>query len=208
MKNAKKMKKTKYIVLLLLTIVFYILLRTWKCYTLYDINGDSETYFENIHPENFDIPTPKIALHFGNVMYIKSNSTWFYIFSLNDFKTFKINSIKVIYDGKEKIFKYNISYNLDFENPNLHQKTPYMVGNNIIYGYKKTIIPPFMNFKYCWINFYDLFKWKHKKIGTEFDIRLIVDYSLDNEAFSQELNYKVKCEESYPVNLLQVILQH
>ena len=191
------------IIFFIVIFLFYILLQTRKCYVFYDINGVSKSYFTDSQLKELDKSNAILALAIGNVMYIKRNDVSFYIFSLKDFDAFKLHSIKVNYDEKEKIFNYNLLYDMNFENPNFEQKISYKVNNNIISGYKKSVIPPFMNFKYCWIDFYDLFKWKHNKIGNEFAVKLTVEYSLDSQEFRQELNYKVKCEESYPANLLQ-----
>ena len=206
MKFLRKILKIRYFVILLVILCSYMFLRTRKCYNFYDINGDTKTYFTVSQLKDLDKTDSILALAIGNAMYRKNNDVSFFIFSHQDNKSFKVNSIRVIYDGKEKEFSYNTLYNLNFENLNFKQKVSYNAGDKVFNGYKIAIIPPFMNFQYCWINFYDLFKWKYNKIGCEFDVKLIVNYALDNQQFIQELNYKVKCEESYPVNLLQGLL--
>lgn len=205
MNSFKHLLKVRYIIILTLLIIAYLLLRPRKCYDFYDINGDSTTYFTLPQLRELDKTDSILALAVGHVMYLKRNSISFFIFSLKDFNTFELKNITVMYDGKERTYDYNIVYDMNFENPNFEQIISYNVDNRIVHGYKKTIIPPFMNFKYCWINFYDLFKWKHNRIGNEFDVKLIVNYGLDNRQYNQELNYKVRCEKSYPDNLLKTI---
>ena len=182
-----------------------MLLRIQRCYIFNDINGDSTSFFTVPQLKELDKIDSILALAIVNVMNRKSNEIAFFVFSPNDFNTLQINSISVIYDGRKKTFDYNIIYNMDFDNPNFEQIVSYNIDNTIIQGYKKRVVPGFMNFEPCWINFYDLFKWKHHRIGDKFEVKLIVNYGLDNRQYNQELNYKVRCEKSYPDNLLKSI---
>ncbi len=208
MKSNSKYFKARYIILIIICVVCFILFRTRKVYEFCDTKGSSTTYFTDEQLKGLDKSDSILAIVPCDVMYIKRNSLSFDIFSLNDFKTFKIKTIKVVYDGREKIFKRNISYDLDFENPNFIETVQYNVEGKIINGYKKTIFAPFMNFKYCWVNFYDLFKWTHPKIGSEFPVKMVAEYSLDNREYVQEMEYIVKCEESYPSHLYKLFLRN
>jgi len=201
MKFSKYLIKLRYIFIVIIFICIYMLLRIQRCY----INGDSTNFFTVPQLKELDKIDSILALAIVNVMNRKSNEIAFFVFSPNDFNTLQINSISVIYDGRKKTFDYNIVYNMDFDNPNFEQIVSYNIDNTIIQGYKKRVVPGFMNFEPCWINFYDLFKWKHHRIGDKFEVKLIVNYGLDNRQYNQELNYRVRCEKSYPDNLLKSI---
>lgn len=205
MKFSKYLIKLRYIFIVIIFICIYMLLGIRRCYIFNDINGDSTSFFTVPQLKELDKTDSILALSIVNVMNRKSNEIAFFVFSPNDFNTLKINTINVIYDGRKKTFDYNIVYNMNFDNPNFEQIVSYNIDDIIIQGYKKMVIPGFMNFEPCWINFYDLFKWKHHRIGNEFEVKLIVNYGLDNRQYNQELNYKVRCEKSYPDNLLEII---
>ncbi len=57
---------------------------------------------------------------------------------------------------------------------------------------------------FCWVNFYNMFKWRHGKLNDKFPVKIICQYSLDEKNYTEEIDYIVECKEAYPSRLYRV----
>lgn len=132
----------------------------------------------------------------SNVMFIKSQSLVFTVFSKINFKTLKINKIEVIYDNQHKIFKKKNVYEVDDFNKNFVRMKTYNVGNIEYTGFEKLFFPTFNTKNFCWVNFYNMFKWRHGKLNDKFPVKIICQYSLDEKNYTEEIDYIVECKKT------------
>ena len=137
----------------------------------------------------------------SNVMFLKHQSLVFTVFSKTNFRILKIKEIEILYDNKHKIIKKKNVYEPDDSNNNMVIFKDYEVDGIIYTGVEKLIFPTFNTKNFCWVNFYDMFKWRHGKLNDKFPVKIICHYSLDDKDFTEEIDYIVECRESYPSHL-------
>lgn len=196
--NIRKLFRKKNIIIFTLVLILYILFHTRKQYVIHN-EGISDFPKSQL----YELEQTDAVLNIGQqaVFYVKKNPISFFVFSVEDFFTLTVNDIILRYDNKEKRIKCGKSYPTNTGNPNYEKYLTLDLNEKTIEGYYKFIDPDAFFDKNCfWINFYNLFKWRHWYIGAEFPITIIINYKLDDREYSQELNYTVTCEKDYPSN--------
>ena len=68
-------------------------------------------------------------------------------------------------------------------------------------GVEKLIFSDFNTKDFCWVNFYNMFKWRHGKLNDKFPVKIVCHYSLDEANYTEEIDYIVECKEAYPSRL-------
>ena len=197
MEKLKKFIREHKIFVFILIVIFYILFHIRK---FYFIHNDSIKNFPELHLNELTNTDSVLDIAQSRIAFFKNDRIKFYVFSTRKFKTLTINTIRIIYDGKEKIFDYNIKYNAELNNSDFEKKLSFEYEGKNIQGYYKFFDYDYLTNigKYCWINLYDLFKWKHGYLGAEFPVTIIVNYKLDDRKYTQELNYTITCEKDWP----------
>ena len=124
----------------------------------------------------------------------KKNEIGFIVFSTIPFSTFKLNKLELVYDNKVTDFTRKLE--LDWE----PSPVQYKFNENTIDGYELRFYGNYeKNYK---ASFYKIFKKGNFNFGDEFNVQLIVNYSLDSKKYSKKLDYVVECLEApqYPPN--------
>lgn len=119
----------------------------------------------------------------------KETTIWFDVFSTQKFDTITIKSLTVSFDKKNvKITKKFILK--DCEPKYVHYENKKNIGIYKMSYYGEAYM----------INFVRIFKSKRMRKGEEFDVKITVNYLLDDWEYTQDLNYVLKCaeEEQYP----------
>lgn len=202
--EVKKLIKKRYVFIMLMIILIYELFRVRKYYSFENNVYDQKNRFTIEQLMEMNENDAIIGLGFQDIIYLKKYRINICVFSQKNYHSLLIKDIDVIYDENKKTFNYNVLYNMNIDNPNYSEIVTYELDGKIIQGYKKYAVTYLYGENTCWINFYDIFKWKHRKIGDEFNIKLIIHYEVDGFPYTQELNYKVKCCESYPKRLSDI----
>lgn len=132
---------------------------------------------------------------------INSRKNWisFIVFSAIPFSTFRLNSLELIYDNKVTDITQNLE--LDWKDIAVQYKAvQYEFNKNTINGYELRFYGNYE--KNYQTNFYKIFKKGNFNFGDEFNVQLIVNYSLDSKKYSKKLDYVVECVEApqYPPN--------
>lgn len=143
----------------------------------------------------------------GNIMFVQTQYLGFRIFAKQYFKQVRISHIEILYDNKHKILKKKNVYEPDDSNKNTVFFKDYEVDGIIYTGVEKLIFATFNTKDSCKVNFYDMFKWRHGKLNDKFPVKIICHYSLDDEDFTEEIDYIVECRESYPSHLYKAFFE-
>lgn len=135
---------------------------------------------------------------------INSKKNWvhFTIFSTKPFYNFKLDSLKIIYNDKQK----DISKKLEVKEES--KSVQYDFNEKVINGYELWFFGNYeKNYK---VNFYKIFKKENYDFNDEFNVQFLVDYSLDERKYSKKLDYVVECVEApqYPPNWYMMLFPY
>lgn len=142
----------------------------------------------------------------GNVIFLKTQHLGFRIFAKQNFRQVRINQLEILYDNKHRILKKHNVYEPDDSNKNRVIFKNYEVDGINYSGVEKLIFSDFNTKDFCWVNFYNMFKWRHGKVNDKFPVKIVFHYSLDEENYTEEIDYIVECKEAYPSRLYKIFL--
>lgn len=186
-------KKTFFLCIIL--IVLYL------CFDIYShllkINKDYifKRYEQETDEEYYEKEGAFIELSMINMINQKKDRVIMTVYSKEKFDNFELNSIVVSFD--ERVNK--ISKQLKISNCELKYK-PSSISGNELYCYQMKYYGNSES-KYS-VNFYNIFNTVDINIGNIFPVNFIVNFSLDNNIYCQNLKYQVSCVEAekYPPN--------
>ncbi len=203
-KMKKKIIKCILILFGIILIVFFFF-RSQKLYVFNNINGELKDFFNEKQLKTLEKKDSVLALSVMGQTGTQKEIVNFHIFSIREFSSVKISKFIIIYDGQEKEIIKNIVYKVKTENPNFFRTKTYSLNNQTLQGFQVDIYGGFLDYEICGIDFNRLFIKKHKSLKEKFPVRIVVNYSLDNQEYSQELNYEVE-RVKVPYNLFYALL--
>lgn len=154
-------------------------------------HGFTEDFLKNLSDTN---DSEIVLLISRPAINAKKNSVNYIVFSTSPFSHFELEKLEFTYNGKTKDFTRD--FELDWE----PQSKQYELGGKIIDGYELSFFGNYeKNYK---VNIQKMLKWENIKIGDKFEVKMRVDYALDNRLYSKILSYEVECVAApqYPPN--------
>lgn len=199
-----KVVKRSLLIFICLFLVFS-LFKQRKYYEFTCINDISmKNIFNSAQINQLSQKDSIMRISVGNVMLVHIQHFGFRIFAKQNFKQVRINQIEILYDNKHKVLKRKNVYEPDDSNKNMVIFKNYEVEGINYSGVEKLIFSDFNTKNFCWVNFYDMFKWRHGKLNDKFPVKIICHYSLDEKNYTEEIDYIVECKEAYPSRLYRV----
>lgn len=195
-----KIRRKTVILLSLIFVVAFLLFDIFCHLIIKDKDYVFQRYENGKDKSDFENKGAFIELSMINIINQKKDRVIFSVYSKEKFDNFNLNNIVILINDNEN----KISKKLEVKNCETSFKPCYISGNKIdcyemkFYGNNE--------YKYT-ANFYNLFKKEHIDIGKNFDVNLIVNFSLDDNVYIQELEYQVSCVEAerYPPNWFMFI---
>lgn len=203
-----KMKKKILIYILIIigiSLIVFFFFRSQKLYVFNDINGDPKDFFTENQLKALEKTDSVLALSVMGQTGSQKEIVNFHIFSTCEFSSVKISKLIIMYDGQEKEIIKNIVYKVKTENPNFFRTKTYSLNNQTFQGFQIDIYGGYLDYEICGIDFDRLFIKKHKSLKEKFPVRIVVNYSLDDQEYLQELNYEVE-RVKIPYNLFYALL--
>ncbi len=193
-------KKKKFFIifpyLVLAIIIFLVADYFWK------VSGTEKTFhLEEIKSIDFNEKKNNACISMNpiNVINQAADEINFTIWSDRELKTFRLLDFEILFEGYKIKLKRDILYELKTDNPNFFKIiNKNDSNNNLIYQY--LIFGGYENYKTCKINFKKVFAKKRMNFGDKVPVKIIIHYFLDDNEYSQELNFVCECIESdsYP----------
>ena len=169
-------------------------------YSILDTSG------KRLTTVNKDIHSYNELTNKGSVLYIEFSrigNRFYYqisisLFTLNEYHVFKIHDLEFEFEGQKKIVKVNNEITLN-QIPNIFSNRLFIVEE-----YNDLSVDTFFNYLYKDHNsiklyLQNIFNKKDKDVGNKFELKLKVNYSLDNgNILTQEINYLVSIRNNNP----------